>query len=114
MKRVLSKTLTCKFKGQLLVLITRPEQPRYALRAQTVQVIEHQGGDIELLWGTEALPFNSFDAHQHLNQARVAADKLLNARVDEVLVKEAARLRKLQVSVAMHNQGETPRSRLSA
>ena len=110
-ERVLSKTLTCKFKGQLLVLITRPEQPRYALRAQTIQVIEHQGGDIELLWGLELLPFKSFDAHQHLSQSRVADDKLLNARVDEVLVKEATRLRKLQVSVALqnqNNQGKAP------
>ena len=107
---MLSKTLTCKFEGQLLVLITRPEQPRYALRAQTIQVIEHQGGDIERLWGLESLPFKSFDAHQHLRQTRVADDKLLNVRIDEVLAKGAIRLRKLQISVALHNQGKPRQS----
>ncbi len=103
-ERVLSKALTCKFKGQLLVLITRPEQPRYALRSQTVKIIEHQTGELELLWGREALEFKTFDQHQHLGTTRVADDKLLNARVDEVLVKEAARLRTLQSKVALENQ----------
>ena len=32
-ERKLSKTLTCQFMGKLLVVVTRPEQPRYALRA---------------------------------------------------------------------------------
>ena len=32
--RKLSKTLTCQFMGKLLVVITLPEQPRYALRSQ--------------------------------------------------------------------------------
>ena len=111
-ERVLSKTLTCQFKGHLLVLITRPEQPRYALRAQTVKVIEHQGGELELLWGLESLAFKTFDAHQHLSHTRVADDKLLNAKVDEVLVKEAARLRKLQASVALQNQSKNSRLRV--
>ena len=108
-ERVLSKTLTCKFKGQLLVLITRPEQPRYALRNQTVQIIEHQGGELELLWGHEALEFKTFDQHQHLSKTRIADDKLLNTRVDEVLLKEAARLHKLQVTVALENQAARAR-----
>ena len=108
-ERVLSKALTCKFKGQLLVLITRPEQPRYALRNQTVQIIEHQGGELELLWGHEALEFKTFDQHQHLSKTRIADDKLLNTRVDEVLLKEAARLHKLQVTVALENQAARAR-----
>ena len=44
-ERVLSKALTCKFKRQLLVLIMRPEQPRYALRSETVKIIEHLNDD---------------------------------------------------------------------
>ena len=104
--RVLSKTLTCRFKGQLLVLITRVEQPRYALRSQTIKIIEHLNGEIEILWGTEVLPFKAFDQHQHLSMPRVADDKLLNARVDDVLVKEAARLHKLQTKVALENQNK--------
>ncbi len=43
--------------GKLLVVITRPEQPRYALRSQAVKVIEHLSGELELLRGDEALPF---------------------------------------------------------
>jgi hypothetical protein len=109
-ERRLSKTLTCQFMGRLLVVITRPEQPRYALRAQTVKVIEHVGGKLDLLWGSEALPFKAFERHQHLSATRVADDKLLNARVDDVIVKEAQRLRKLQVKVAVQNATKRARS----
>ncbi|MDP2817009.1 MAG: hypothetical protein Q8O29_01785 [Polaromonas sp.] len=90
-------------------MITRPEQPRYALRSQPVKVIEHLDGSLELLWGEEALPFKTFERHQHLSASRVADDKLLNGRVDEVLAKESLRLRKLQALVATQNA--KPRSR---
>ena len=101
--RVLSKTLTCQFKGRMLVLLTQPDQPRYALRWQTVKIIEHLDDKLELLWGIEALPFKTFERHQHLSATRVVDDKMLNARVDAVLSKEAARLRKLKAQVAAHN-----------
>ena len=113
-ERVLSKTLTCQFKGRLLVVLTQPEQPRYALRAQPVKVMEHLDGRLELLWGAEALPFKTFERHQHLSASRVADDKLLNARVDSVLVKETARLRKLQAQVASHNKQMQLRTKSSA
>lgn len=102
-ERRLSKTLTCQFKGKLLVLLTRPEQPRYALRGQTLQVLEHLDDAFELLWGAEALPFKTFERHLHLSATRVADDKLLNGRVDAVLVKESLRLRKLQALLAAEN-----------
>ena len=101
--RVLSKTLTCQFKGRMLVVLTHSDQPRYALRAQTVKIIEHLDGELELVWNKEALPFKTFERHQHLSTTRVADDKMLNARVDAVLTKEAARLRKLKAQVALHN-----------
>lgn len=107
--RKLSKTLTCQFMGKLLVVITLPEQPRYALRSQSVKVIEHLNGELELMWGAEALPFKTFERHQHLSASRVADDKLLNGRVDAVLQKESQRLRKLQALVAAQNA--KPRSR---
>lgn len=113
-ERVLSKTLTCQFKGRLLVLQTHSDQPRYALRAQRVKVIEHLDGKLELLWGAEALPFKTFERHQHLSASRVANDKLLNARVDSVLGKEAARLRKLQAQVTSHNKQMQLRTTTSA
>ena len=90
-------------------VITRPEQPRYAVRAQTIKVTEHLDGALELLWGAEALPFKTFEWHQHLGASRVADDKLLNGRVDAALVKESLRLRKLQALVA--SQNSTARSR---
>jgi len=102
--RVLSKTLSCQFMGKLLVVLSQPDQPRYALRSQRVTVIEHLDGALELLWEREALPFETYERHQHLSATRVADDKLLNARVDEVLVKEAQRLRKLLAAVAAQNQ----------
>lgn len=102
-ERKLSKTLSCQFKGKLLVVITRPEQPRYAPRAQTIKVVAHLDGTLELLWGAESLPFKTFERHQHLSATRVADDKLLNGRVDAVLVKESLRLRKLQALVAAEN-----------
>ena len=113
-ERVLSKTLTCQFKGRLLVVLTQSDQPRYALRAQRVKVMEHLDGKLELLWGAEALPFKTFERHQHLNASRVADDKLLNARVDSVLAKEATRLRKMQAQVASHNKHPQLRTKTSA
>ena len=110
-ERKLSKTLTCQFMGKLLVVVTRPEQPRYALRSQPVKVIEHLDGELELLWGTEALPFKTFERHQHLSAARVADDKLLNGRVDAALLKESLRLRKLQALVTAQNAKPRSRSR---
>lgn len=102
--RVLSKTLTCQFMGKLLVVITQPDQPRLALRGQRVKVIEHVDGKLELLWGCQELPFRTFERHQHLSASRVADDKLLNARLDDVLGKEAQRLRKLQAKVIAQNK----------
>lgn len=113
-ERVLSKTLTCQFKGRLLVVLTQPEQPRYALRAQAVKVMEHLDGKLELLWGAEALPFKTFERHQHLSASRVADDKFLNARVDSILGKEATRLQKLQAQVTSHNKQMQLRTTTSA
>ena len=67
-------------------------------------MIEHLDGTLELLWGCEALPFETYERHQHLSATRVADDKLLNMRVDDVLAKEALRLRKLLAGVAAQNQ----------
>ena len=69
-------------------------------------------GALELLWGAKALPFKTFERHQHLSATRVADDKLLNGRVDAVLVKESLRLRTLQALVAAENA--QTRSRPSA
>ncbi len=52
--------------------------------------------------------YKEFDKHQHLTTTRVADDKLLNARVDGVLIKEAARLHKLQAKVEQENKVKKP------
>ena len=77
-------------------------------------MIEHLDGALELLWGAEALPFKTFERHQHLSATRVADDKLLNGRVDAVLVKESLRLRKLQAQVAVENAQMRSRTNASA
>ena len=40
---------------------------------------------LELLWGAEALPFKTFERHQHLSATRVADGKLLNGQVAEAI-----------------------------
>ena len=102
-ERVLSKTLTCQFRGRLLVVLTQDSQPRYALRSQAIKVVEHLDGSLELLRKGQALPYRTFERHEHLAASRVTDDKTLNARVDNALVKEAARLRRLQARVAQGN-----------
>jgi transposase len=102
-QRVLSKTLTCQFRGRPLVVLTQDSQPRYALRSQAIKVVEHLDGSLELLRQDEVLAFKAFERHQHLAASRVADDKMLNARVDDVLAKEAARLRRLQAQVLAGN-----------
>ena len=66
-------------------------------------MMEHLDGKLELQWDIEALPFKTLERHQHLGASRVANNKLLNARVDVVLDKDAARLRKLQAQITSHN-----------
>ena len=102
-QRRLSRALSCQFKGQLLVLLTEPEQPRYALRNQPVQIIEHLDGQLEMLWRDESLAFRCFDRHQQLASTRIADDKTLNVKVDQVLGKEAARLQRLASRVNAEN-----------
>jgi transposase len=102
-RRVLSKTLTCQFRGRLLVLLTQESEPHYALRSQGVDLIEHLDGAVELLRNGQALPYRAFERHEHLAASRVADDKMVNARVDDALLKEAARLRRLQARVAQDN-----------
>ena len=82
-------------------VITRPEQPRYALRAQTIKVTEHLDGALELLRGSEALPFKTFERHQHLSATREADDSCSMDGWDAVLRKESLRVRKLQ---PLHNK----------
>lgn len=107
-ERVLSKTLTCQFRGRLLVVLTQDSQPRYALRRQAIKLIEHLDGSLELLRKGEVLAFKAFERHQHLAASRVADDKTLNIRVDNVLSKEAARLRRLQARVLAGNAQPPP------
>ena len=100
---MLSKTLSCQFRGRLLVVVTQGSQPRYALRSQAIKLVEHLDGCVELLPNSQALPYRTFERHQHLAASRVADDKMLNARVDDALAKKAARLRRLQARVADGN-----------
>lgn len=81
-RRKLSKDLLLSFKRQRYIIQTGGA-PRYALRGQTVTVVEYPSQRIELMHGAEMLPFKVFDASQTI--AVAVDDKTLNARVDDVL-----------------------------
>lgn len=81
-RRKLSKDLVVSFNRQRHIVQTEGA-PRYALRGQSVTVIEYPDHRIELLHNTEILPFKVFDEAQPINVA--VDDKTLNPRVDEVL-----------------------------
>jgi len=90
--RRLSRALTCQFRGELLVVLTTPGQPRYGLRSKPVRLVEHLDGRIEMLLGDESLPFRGFERHQQLQICRVADDKTLDAKVDDAVARERKRL----------------------
>lgn len=92
--RRLSRALTCQFQGQLLVVLTTPQQPRYGLRNKPVKLVEHLDGRLEMMLADESLPFRGFEQHQRLATSRVADDKTLEGKVDEAVARERERLRK--------------------
>jgi hypothetical protein len=102
-ERSLSKALTCQFKGLLLVVLSDEHRPRYGLRNKRVLLIEHLDEQLEMVCGKETLPFKAFERHQHLSQSRVADDKTLNARVQQVAARESSRLKALRQRVASEN-----------
>lgn len=81
-RRKLSKDLVVSFNRQRYIVQTEGAL-RYALRGQSVTVIEYPDGCIELLHGAEILPFKVFDERRPINTT--VDDKTLNSRVDEVL-----------------------------
>ncbi len=93
-QRRLSRALTCQFQGQLLVVLTTPEQPRYGLRNKAVRLVEHLDGQLEMLLGQECLPFREFDRYQQLQTQRGADDKTLESKVDDAVARERKRLQK--------------------
>ena len=81
-RRRLSKDLALSFKRQRYLLQTGGRS-RYALRGQSVTVVEYPDGRVELLCGEEVLPFKVFDEPCQVMLS--ADDKTLNARVGSVL-----------------------------
>jgi len=93
-ERRLSKALSCQFQGKLLVVLTTPEQPRYGLRNQSVRLIEHLDGSMEMLYAQQALPYRGFEKHQKPQLQRVADDKTLESKVDDAVARERKRLQR--------------------
>jgi len=81
-RRKLDKNLVLSFKRQRYIIQTG-DTSRYALRGQTVTVVEYPCGRIELLHNAEILPFKVFDKAQPIIAA--VDDKTLNLQVDELL-----------------------------
>ncbi|MEY3200521.1 MAG: hypothetical protein RIR70_71 [Pseudomonadota bacterium] len=89
-ERTLSKDLVVTFKGQRYIVQTAAGTPRYALRGKKIVVCVHLNGRVELLNGTESLPYRVFDPLR--DKAPPADDKTLNERVDQA-IERCARLR---------------------
>ncbi len=81
-RRKLDKNLVLSFKRQRYIIQTG-DTSRYALRGQTVTVVEYLDGRIELLHNAEILPFKVFDRAQPIVAA--VDDKTLNMQVDKLL-----------------------------
>jgi transposase len=81
-RRKLDKNLTLSFRRQRYIIQTG-DTPRYALRGQTVTVVQYPDGRIELLREAEILPFKVLDREQPIIAA--VDDKTLNVQVDELL-----------------------------
>jgi transposase len=111
-QRRLSRALTCQFQGQLLVVLTTPEQPRYGLRGKALQVVEHLDDRLELLLGEESLPFRGFEQHQQLQ--RLADEKTLEAKVNDAVARERKRLQKTLAGLHVRHPASLPAKPLSA
>jgi transposase len=81
-RRKLSKDLVVSFNRQRYIVQT-VGMPRYALRGQSVTVVEYPDRSIELMHHGEVLPFKVFDEAQPIRLA--VDDKTLNPRMEEVL-----------------------------
>jgi len=86
--RTLSKDLVLSFRGQRYIVVVSLAQPRYALRRRTITICEHLDGRIELLNGSESLPFRAYDERR--DRPQPADDKTLNQRVDQALAKRTS------------------------
>ncbi len=82
--RTLSKDLVVSFQRQRYIVQTGGA-PRYALRGKKITVVAYDNGHVELLAGQEVLPYKVFDPAQNI--PRPVDDKMLNARVDDILKK---------------------------
>lgn len=87
-ERALSKDLVVRFRGQRYIVLIDPMQPRYALRGKIATVCVHHDDRIELLHGTESLPYRVFD--DKIDRPPPADEKSLNQRVDDALARRAA------------------------
>jgi transposase len=113
-QRRLSRALTCQFQGELLVVLTTPQEPRYGLRNKAVCLVEHLDGRLEMLLGEECLPFRGFERHQHLKSQRLVDDKTLEARVDDAVARERKRLHKTIAGLNVRHPSRLPGKPLSA
>ena len=84
-ERILSKDLVLSFRGQRFIVQTHAGTPRYALQKKKVIVCEHLDGRIELLNGSESLPYRLFD--ERCESVSVVDSKALNNRVDDTVKK---------------------------
>ena len=88
-ERSLSKNLVLSFRGQRYIVLVDEQRPRYVLRQRKVTVCEHLDGRIELLHGSESLPYRAFDERH--DRPPPVDDKALNERVDQAVQRRASK-----------------------
>ena len=75
------------FFSQMLLSIQavlKQETPGHVQTGEAAHALQRTDA-LELLWGAEALPFKTFERHQHLSATCVTDDKLLNGQVADAI-----------------------------
>ena len=97
-QRQLSAQMSCQFEGSQFWII--PGQPHAPQGKARIDIAQHTDGALELLYRGQALAYRSHMLHEHLQQPKLADDKTVNQRVDE-LTKEQRRQLTLRAHIEM-------------
>lgn len=97
-QRQLSAQMSCQFEGSQFWII--PGQPHAPQGKARIDIAQHTDGALELLYRGQALAYRSHMLHEHLQQPKLADDKTVNQRVDE-LTKEQRRQLTLRAQIEM-------------
>jgi transposase len=96
-QRNLGNQLSCQFEGDIVQL--ESQQAGSPGGRAVVDIAQYADGRIEVLYRGQPLRHRRFTAHAHLKVAKLADDKVLNARVDTALDKQRSALTRLLAAI---------------